>query len=235
MKASITSFYELKIKEYIDVDREVLLAARKKDDYYSEAISSFKHIKIVCGNKWIHKVLPMKYFSEFEKYVETNLIDSVNCVYTISGTIELVATQDEYIMAFEESLDRKVLSLDIKLPESNKRKADELLSDNDCPKFEASVVRNTGPFSATEEILFAEGVRRFGWSKWHKIAANITTRNHEQVRYFADTSRGSKYEPSSASAQQCAADLALGFKHASELALGSFHTKNDLQDSSSTE
>ena len=57
----------------------------------------------------------------------------------------------------------------------------------------SSSEQGRGQWEDWEEALFAKGVRRHGWSKWSKISKLIRTRDRDQVRKFARTSRGRSY------------------------------------------
>ena len=147
----------------------------------------------------VRKIKPVVSFAELHNTVSNVLFPGEHDILLrVSGTPNIVGSQDEYMLAFEESENRAILNLDVilvplkviaspsKSPASLKRKH----SGDEEPLFP-----NEGPFSDIEEAYFSDGVKTFGWSKWLSIAKHMRTRNRIQVGGFSKTKRGLAYRP----------------------------------------
>jgi hypothetical protein len=95
------------------------------------------------------------------------------------------STNDDSFIAFEVVVLTK--------HSSNKRRRNHESPSYDSDEDYES--NNEGRWTKEEIILFSEGVKEFGWSKWSRIAQTIPGRTEEQVRAFSRSRHGQEFRP----------------------------------------
>ena len=241
LKKSITELLSTEKEKYLAIDDQVGVSENEREKSYENTIVGFTDINIVHSQegftKTRRKLVPEKHFAHMLRNVRSwfpgqDVILNINKAGDDGDCIEIVASQHEYMRAFQNSTNRSELDLcmDVILPTSEvtrKRKLEELLdwTDDDESDAGASIdvdardgifALNSGPWLNIEVEKFKSGVKHFCWRKWASIAHHIGTRTTEQTRAFS-RGRGSRFEPGSAAARLlCANTLAAILKSAVE-------------------
>lgn len=142
---------------------------------------------------------------------------------------DVVGSEEELLFAFddrlnelkkkedvESTIEERFIAFEVVLAKQNvrkrRRRSPDVFEDSSS---ESNI--NCHRWTNEEIILFSEGVKEFGWSKWSRIAQTIPGRTEEQVRAFSRTSSGQEFKPNPIQTEMLK-DILQGFRDTAAIA-----------------
>ena len=180
------------IKAY---DPEALCkAALEKDEIlFVQAAARCSRIKVISGSK-SRRFPPCIWYQDLKRQIETLFGLELNyiCLNNHNEAEDVIGSSVELRYAYE---DLRKNESELVLRATFSRKRHDSYSDDIVENFP----RKVGPWTATEKLVFKNGILMYGDGAWSNIAKLIGTRDRHQVRSFANRLSSKRYKMTSLS------------------------------------